>query len=155
MVSILSHLLISSSIYYLLNFKSKHRLINYIFCMLFAILPDFDYVLYLVFPIGNGALWHRVYMHNVFVFLLLVFFVFLVNFRFNGAYFSTGNFAVYYGLHIFLDLFDNGVPLFFPLGESFFLIKQIGQYVGFPMKLIYEGNIYFSIFVMFLYVSSL
>lgn len=155
MVSTLSHLLFGSSVYFFINLRKKLSFTNYLFCLLFSLVADFDYIAYLFFPVGSSALYHRVFFHNIFTFMVFFVFVFFLNLKFNGRYFSNVDFIVFYGLHLLLDLFDNGVPLLFPFVARFFLLIQVGRYIGFPLKLIYEGNIYFSIFVIFLYAFSL
>ena len=123
--------------------------------MLFTLLPDFDFIVHRLFPIGDSGLYHRVFFHNIFTFALFAFFIFLLNKRLKGKYFLTSNFVFFYSLHILLDLFDNGVPLFYPFSDTFFLIYQIGAYIDFPLKLVYEGNIHFSLFAILLYILSL
>lgn len=155
MVSILAHLLIGSSIYFITRLRKKMNPPNYLFCMLFSILPDFDFIVYYLFPIGNNELYHRIFFHNIFTFALFAFFIYLINKKLKEKYFLTLDFILFYFLHIALDLFDNGVPFLYPLSNQFFLIYQIGDYTNFPLKMIYEGNIRFSILTIILYIISL
>jgi hypothetical protein len=154
MVSVLAHLLLGSSLYFIIYFR-KPSLISYLFCLFVSILPDFDYIIYLFHPIGDSGLYHRVYFHNIFAFAFFAFLIFLINIKNKQKYPILGSFIIFYGFHIILDLFDNGVPLLFPFSSRFFLIAQIGTYVDLPWKLVYEGNIYFSFFAILLYMLSL
>ena len=104
---------------------------------------------------ADSGVYHRLLLHNILAVGILSLAILMSNYIFRKRFFSAMGFVVFYSLHIILDMFDNGVPLLYPVSRHLFLIFQIGDYVGFPLKLVYEGSLYFSLFGIILYTLSL
>ncbi len=136
MVSTLMHLVWSTTLSRVLKVR------NVIQFLFFGIMLDFDFILDFLWerPID-----HRDYFHNIFfiVFLLSTLWIWNQKKKDNELMKSV---SLALSLHILLDFFDGfGVPLFFPLSSERILLYPVGQAYEFPLKLFWEGNIYFTI----------
>ncbi|MBU4246005.1 MAG: metal-dependent hydrolase [Nanoarchaeota archaeon] len=136
MVSTLMHLVWSLTFSKILRIKNVARF------LFFGILLDFDFILDFFWkrPID-----HRDYFHNIFFIIFLLSALWLWNRKKkDNELMKSAAWAL--SLHTFLDLFDGvGVPLFFPIWSERILLYPLGQNYIFPLKLIWEGNIYFTV----------
>jgi len=91
---------------------------------------------------------HRYYLHNIFsagITILLLASIFPIS-QVLAAVFS----------HLLLDLFDgDGIPLLFPITRKRYLVKRITYKREFPIKLVWEGNPYFTFFSFSLFFLAL
>ncbi len=136
MVSTLMHLVWS------LTFSKITRIKNVSRFLFFGILLDFDFILDFFWMRPAD---HRDYFHNIFFILLVFFALWLWNREKNdNELIKSAAFA--FSIHIFLDFFDGrGVPLLFPLSSERILLYPLTEAIVFPLKLVWEGNIYFTI----------
>lgn len=146
MVSTLMHLVWSASA---ARFAGIRNLERFLF---FGTLLDLDFILNLFFmrPID-----HRDYFHNVFFIFAILFAIWLMEKKKKNAELLKSASLAFF-LHILLDLFDGtGVPIFFPLSSERILIYPIGAAYNFPLKLFWEGNIYFTSFSVLILFSAI
>ena len=136
MVSTLMHLVWSATFSKILRIKNVARF------LFFGIILDFDFILDFFWkrPID-----HRDYFHNIFFIIFLLSILWLWNRKKkDNELMKSATLAL--SLHTFLDFFDGaGVPLLFPLSTERILLYPLGQNYVFPLKLVWEGNIYFTI----------
>lgn len=136
MVSTVMHLVWSLALSRLMGIKNVLRF------LFLGIFLDFDFLFYS----AGLSTDHRIYFHNIFfisVTLMLIFFTASKAQKYHELFKSA---SAAFSLHMLLDFFDGfGVPLFYPLSSERILIYPVGQPYEFPLKLFWEGNIYFTI----------
>lgn len=125
-----------------LAFSKILKIKNVLRFLFFGIMLDFDAILDFFWrrPID-----HRDYFHNVFFIIFLISVLWLWNRQKKDPELMKSA-GVALLIHIILDAFDgSGVPLFFPLSPGRILLYPIGQNYAFPVKLVWEGDIYFTV----------
>jgi len=159
MVSTLLHILIGTSIFLLLDKKFKFKpksLYLILFAAFVSVIPDLDLLLFKLLPSISSKfpleMYHRIFFHNLFfIAFILIFYIYLI----KRKIVSSLIFSTVFLSHLFFDLFDNGVPLLYPLSEKLFLIYPLTQYTGMPYKLFWDGNIMLSILSAILFIMVL
>jgi len=135
MVTTFMHLVWSTTLGQVMNIKN---LVRFLFL---GIVLDFDIIPNLFWP---RPIDHRDYFHTVFFISVILLAIWLYK-RSDKNDELLKSASAAFSLHILLDLFDgNGVPLVFPLSAERLLVYSIGEAYAFPLKLYWEGNIYFA-----------